>query len=275
MDVSIKKDKKLKEELYRATTLDGKTWIRYSISIWSDIKKTKEEILLKHPALFPVELTKRLIEIFSKKGQLVLDPFAGTGSTIKSAIELGRNAIGIELEKYFVIKGLERLNQINLFEKEFGNYKFFDADANDLLKYVEKNYVDLVITSPPYWDILLEKRTADYKEQRDYGEEKADLGKIRDYKEFLKALKKIFNDVYKVMREEAYCCVIVMDIRKKNKFYPYHSDIANFMQEIGFIYDDIIIWDRRHEYNNLRALGYPNVFRVNKVHEYILIFKKP
>ncbi len=275
MDVSIKKDKKLKEELYRANTLDGKTWIRYSISIWSDIKKTKEEILLKHPALFPVELTKKLIEIFSKKGQLVLDPFAGTGSTIKGAIELGRNAIGIELEKYFVIKGLERLNQINLFEKEFGNYKFFDADANDLLKYVEKNSVDLVITSPPYWDILLEKRTADYKQQRDYGEDKADLGKIRNYKEFLKALKKIFDDVYKVMREGTYCCIIVMDIRKKDKFYPYHSDLANLMQEIDFIYDDLIIWDRRKEYNNLRALGYPNVFRVNKVHEYILIFKKP
>jgi len=47
------------------------------------------------------------------------------------------------------------------------------------------------------------------------------------------------------------------------------------MQAIGFIYDDIIIWDRRHEYNNMRPLGYPAVFRVNKAHEFILIFQKP
>ena len=47
------------------------------------------------------------------------------------------------------------------------------------------------------------------------------------------------------------------------------------MQEIGFLLDDIIIWDRRQEYNHLRPLGYPSVFRINKVHEYILIFKKP
>lgn len=36
-----------------------------------------------------------------------------------------------------------------------------------------------------------------------------------------------------------------------------------------------VIWDRRHEYNNMRPLGYPSVFRVNKAHEFILIFRKP
>jgi hypothetical protein len=38
---------------------------------------------------------------------------------------------------------------------------------------------------------------------------------------------------------------------------------------------DIIIWDRRQDYNNFRPLGYPAVFRVNKAHEFILIFQKP
>jgi len=66
----------------------------------------------------------------------------------------------------------------------------------------------------------------------------------------------------------------VMDIRKKAKFYPFHMDVVNKMQEIGFELDDIIIWDRQKEYNNMRPLGYPFVFRVNKVHEFILIFRK-
>jgi hypothetical protein len=47
------------------------------------------------------------------------------------------------------------------------------------------------------------------------------------------------------------------------------------MQELGFIYDDLILWDRRQEYNNLRPLGYPYKFRINKVHEFLLIFQKP
>ena len=66
-----------------------------------------------------------------------------------------------------------------------------------------------------------------------------------------------------------------MDLRKKERFFPLHSDLARKMEESGWIYDDIIIWDRRQEYNNLRPLGYPFVFRINKIHEYLLLFKKP
>ena len=56
--------------------------------------------------------------------------------------------------------------------------KIHTADSRELYRYVAPNSVDMVVTSPPYWDILLRKRTADNKEQRDYGEALADLGKI-------------------------------------------------------------------------------------------------
>jgi len=144
-----------------------------------------------------------------------------------------------------------------------------------MLKYVKEGSVDLVVTSPPYWDILLQRRTADYKAVRHYGEEVADLGKIADYEEFIEALGQIFDVVLRAMRPGAYCCVVVMDIRKQDRFYPFHSDLAARLVRSGFIYDDLIIWDRRHEYNNLRPLGYPHVFRVNKAHEFIVIFRKP
>jgi hypothetical protein len=52
-----------------------------------------------------------------------------------------------------------------------------------------------VVTSPPYWDILLEKRTADYKPIRHYGDEERDLGKIDDYDQFLWELQGIFAQV--------------------------------------------------------------------------------
>jgi len=68
--------------------------------------------------------------------------------------------------------------------------------------------------------------------------------------------------------------IIVMDIRQGSQFIPFHIHISNMMAEIGFLLEDIIVWDRRKEYSNLRPLGYPYVFIVNKVHEYILIFKK-
>ena len=65
-----------------------------------------------------------------------------------------------------------------------------------------------------------------------------------------------------------------MDIRVGSDFIPFHIDVINMMKNINFLLEDIIIWDRRAEYSNLRPLGYPYVFIVNKVHEYILIFRK-
>lgn len=260
----------------RANDLDGKTWTRNSISIWSDIRKTAEEVSLKHPAMFPSALVTRLIESFTnKKDKNILDPFAGAGSTLVAAKDLGKNGIGIELSQKFFDIAHQRCEQKSLLDEDKGSAKIYHADALDLLNYVEEDSIDFVVTSPPYWDILNEKRSADYKDIRHYGNYNGDLGTISDYKDFLSQLQKIFATVFKAMRVGAYCCVIVMDIRKKDKFYPFHSDIATMMQEIGFIFDDIIIWDRRHEYNNMRPLGFPSVFRINKAHEFILIFQKP
>ena len=76
--------------------LDGKTWLQNSISVWSDIRKSKEELAFSHPAMFPEMLAGRLVSCFSWKGEF-FDPFAGTGSTLIAASKLGRKSIGIEL----------------------------------------------------------------------------------------------------------------------------------------------------------------------------------
>ena len=258
-----------------ANELDGKTWLRYSVSVWGDIRKTKEETELKHPAMFPGVLAHRLIACFTPPdASLILDPFAGVGSTLLAAKELGKDAIGLEISPEFAQIAERRVNQMLPFAGQT-EIQIHTADSRELYRYVSPSSIDMVVTSPPYWDILLQKRTADNKEQRDYGDPLADLGKIQNYEKFLLELRKIFEQVYDAMKPKSYCCVIVMDIRKKNRFYPYHIDISQFMQEIGFIFDDLIIWNRGQEYNNLRPLGYPSVFRVNKIHEFILIFQKP
>ena len=76
--------------------------------------------------------------------------------------------------------------------KEFDDkkrYKLVVGDALDLHKHVEPNSVRLCVTSPPYWDILNEKRTADQKESVNYSDSKKDLGNLHDYNQFLDSLK--------------------------------------------------------------------------------------
>jgi len=263
----------------KMNNLDGKAWLQYSFSIWRDIEKTNGERKLKHPAMFPTQLTSRLIQIHTKnKGEIVLDPFLGSGSTVVSAYKLGRKGIGFELSKEYIELSESRIKetQLNLEQKPEDLIKpeIHNKTIFDIPKTLKENSVDLVITSPPYWDILTAKRSVDRKEIRKYSDSNEDLGNIADYNVFLDKLKEAFTGVYKVLKKGKYCIVVVMDIRKKAKFYPFHMDVVNKMQEIGFELDDIVIWDRQKEYNNMRPLGYPFVFRVNKVHEFILIFRK-
>ena len=261
--------------------LDGKRWLQYSFSIWKDIRKNQEELKLKHPAMFPTQLTSRLIEIFTKEdGEVVLDPFMGIGSTIISAKNLNKKGIGFELSKEYTKIAEQRLSSsqksLTNLNQEFIKPEIFREDSKNILKFIKKSSVDLCITSPPYWDILNQKRTADGKDVRNYSSSKKDLGNVKDYDEFLEELKNVFSNVYEVLKPDKRCVVVVMDIRKKDKFYPFHIDLTRKMKEIGFELEDFIIWDRQHEYNNCRTLGYPWVFRINKLHEFICIYiKKP
>ena len=154
---------------------------------------------------------------------------------------------------------------------------FFIGDARDIHNIIDHE-VDICITSPPYWDILDQKRTADGKAIRNYGESRIDLGKVNDYELFLLELNKVWKGIFKLLKPGGYLIINVMDIRKKNRFYSLHTDLINRITNLeypSFDLDDIIIWNRQSEYNNLRPLGYPYKFRINKIHEYILVFEKP
>lgn len=272
----------------RANELGGREWLRYSISVWSDVRKTPEELALGHPAVFPQALVQRLLACFTiQADQIVLDPFAGVGSTLLAACAVGKHGVGLELNPDYATLARQRLLDAGYHEVGIGDsrmatgnleptpwFALFEADARRLLDYIAPASVDFCVTSPPYWDILHQRRTADGKPVRHYGDSERDLGTISDYEGFLGELIKVFGAVHQALRPGAYCVVVVMDLRKKSRFYPFHADLATRMQSIDFIYDDVIVWDRRQEYNNLRPLGYPHRFRVNKVHEFLLIFQK-
>jgi len=267
--------RKSTNNLRRANDLNGKEWTSFSISVWKDIRKSSEEIHLDHPAMFPVMLVKRVIQCFTTSSEkIILDPFMGSGSTLVGTYLLGRTGIGFEIYPDYIDLAKQRLAALGK-SQDSPSFVIYQQDARKLSEFIKQNSIDLCFTSPPYWNILTQPRTADYKQTKNYGSSEQDLGRIENYEEFLKALGDIFHEVLKALKPRKYCIVNVMDLRKGNQFYPFHSDLATKLKQIGYIFDDIIIWDRSHEYSNLRPLGYPAVFRINKVHEYLLIFQKP
>ena len=257
----------------RCNSLGGKQWLRNSISVWSDLRKTADEQKLKHPAQFPTQLVERLIESFLPDGpHVVLDPFCGSGSTLVAAQRMGKHGLGCELSTDYVALAQRRLTDA---ECPGPAAELHAVSAFDLGSIVPSESVDLCITSPPYWNILNRKRTADYKSVRHYGNHAGDLGTIAEYDDYLAALTGVFQQILTALKPGAHACLVVMDLRVRNRFYPLHSDLASRLQQIGYEFDDLIIWNRQAEYNFLRPLGYPAVFRINKVHEFVLLMRKP
>jgi DNA modification methylase len=107
------KRKKVDQEIKDKSKLTVKEWQDWAInSIWEmQPAKAKSE---EHPAPFPDELPKRLIKLYSFYGDRVLDPFLGTGTTAKVAIEYGRNAIGYELNENYLPLIERKLNSARL-----------------------------------------------------------------------------------------------------------------------------------------------------------------
>lgn len=259
----------------KTNNLSGKEWLQNSFSIWRDLGKNEEERKLKHPAIFTIKLVSKLIDTFCKsESSLILDPFAGSGTTLLAALMKGHQTIGFDLNSNFKELFLNRARGKYFLDNETLEDCYIVQDSRFLSQRVQKESVDLCVTSPPYWDILNQKRTADYKENINYSDDKEDLGNINDYTDFLENLKIVFQEVYSSLKPKSYFLLNVMDLRKKDKFFPLHMDVTYHAQVEGFSLEDIIIWDRQSEYNNMRPLGYPFKFIVNKVHEYILIFRK-
>lgn len=262
----------------RMNNLTGKEWLQNSFTIWRDVVKTSDERATKHPALFPQELVERLIRLYLRDpGCVVLDPFMGIGSTMLASMNQGMKGIGFDLNKDFCRIAQKRIGTFQgtlTSELEILTPEIFNTDSRTISRVIPESSVDLVVTSPPYWDILNQKRTADGKVIRNYSSDKRDLGNISNYEEFLVDLKSVYAEVFKVMKPGARCVAVVMDIRKKDKFYPLHEDQSKIMREIGFELDEYVIWDRQREYNNMKTLGYPYVYRFNRIHEFICVYLK-
>ncbi|MBL8529696.1 MAG: site-specific DNA-methyltransferase [Burkholderiales bacterium] len=86
-------------------------YARWFAPVWTDVSG---QLRRDHPAPYPMEVPRRLIQMFSFVGDFVLDPFLGTGTTTLAATETGRNSIGLDIEPAYVELAAERLRQSKL-----------------------------------------------------------------------------------------------------------------------------------------------------------------
>ncbi len=78
-----------------------------AVKNWFEFKRDGKDILRLHPTQKPVNLLKRLIEIFTNEGDVVIDPCAGSGATLRTARDMNRDAYGFEISADFYHKAVQ------------------------------------------------------------------------------------------------------------------------------------------------------------------------
>lgn len=286
---NIDKEYNEKETTQKEKTFNGLTareWTSLSRNVWNDVSSSRKKHHLKHGATYPKALTDRLITMYSKEGDLVFDPFLGTGTTLLSAKSLNRNGVGTELSDEFYEYALEQLNENNLFDSS--DIKVYHDDCRNLDKYLEDNSIQVSVTSPPYADFIqksLKDREKTHKTSkiklennstvRQYTELENDFGNL-PYDEFLIQIEDILEKIYKKTKRGGYSAWVVKDYRDTKNKIPYvdfHSDLSKVGEKVGFKYHDLIVWDQ-NEQRSLVLLGYPSVFYTNQNCSFIVIFRK-
>lgn len=271
--------------------LSTQEWAKNSRSVWNDVSSPRSKIALKHGATFPQKLSDRVITLYSKENDVILDPFLGTGTTARSALNLQRNIIGFELSNEFYHIALESLKELdtNLFRDEMKiGYDIRQGDCVELLDSLNNDSINLTFTSPPYADLIhkvLDDRTKRHKKSafvvdnnattKLYSKNEKDLGNM-DFDSYMKVIKIIMQKLYKKTKMGGYNIWVVKDYRDTKNKIPYvdlHSHIARAGEEAGFKYHDLIIWDQ-NERRRLVLLGYPSVFYVNQNHSFIVVLRK-
>lgn len=267
----------------RLNDLDPKSWIKFQKSWFIHNPPPRKKDVLCHPAKFPETLAQEFIEFFTKRGQVVLDPMVGTGSTLVAALRTGRNGYGIELNPKYA----DLAQQITERERQV-----LGEPANGLVvKVIRENAahiekivldyqiptIDYVLTSPPYWDMLHARGAQTQKKRRDsieldvsYSDDPEDLGNIHDYEEFLTSLTHIYTELKTYLRRGAYLTIIVKNIKKRGKYYPLAWDLALHLSNI-YVLKDEKLW--LQDDIRLAPYGFGSAWVSNTFHHYCLQFR--
>jgi len=96
-----------RERLGRKNTITRDEFLEYTKSVWRFSTTSARRI--GHPAPFPVELPRRLMQLYTFAGEIVLDPFMGSGSTALAALETGRHFVGYDISNAYIALAQKRI----------------------------------------------------------------------------------------------------------------------------------------------------------------------
>ena len=205
-------------------------------------------------------IPRNLLLRYSQEGDLILDQFAGGGTTLVEAKLLNRDIIGVDINDIALERCKEKIDFD--YKAAKGSVELHKGDARNL-DFISNDSIDFICTHPPYADIIK------YSEGI-----KGDLSQLK-VPDFLEEMKLVASESYRVLQKGKFCAILMGDTRQKGHMIPMSFDVMRIFEKAGFKLKELII----KEQHNCRATGYwkTNSIKYNFLliaHEYLFVFKK-
>jgi len=215
----------------------------------------------KYRGNFAPQIARNIILRYSKEGETVLDPMVGSGTTLIETRLLNRKGIGIDINKSALDITMQNLK----FEGEFKYSQVIKKGDVRNLKGIKDNSIDLIVTHPPYLNII------------HYSDDiEGDLSLISNISKFCDEFEKGIKEFLRVLKENKYCAILIGDTRKSCHYIPLAYYIMERFLKSGFILREDIIKTQHNcsstPYWRSQAEKY-NIYLI--MHEHLLVFRKP
>lgn len=208
---------------------------------------------------FVSENAKKVIEFWTKTGDLIVDPFAGRTRGLLATI-LKRNYIGFEVVEDNIenIKG----NYAKLSaDYTVGSLTLHHTSSEFIDKHIKGEIADIVYTCPPYWNVERYESTENQ------------LSDIKDYNKFLEIYKTILHKASDVLKPGGFFVIVIANFRRNGKFYDFRTDTSQILKEKLDLHDEVILEMSPAKRHPLYPQAITNL-NMLKTHEYCLIFRK-
>lgn len=227
---------------------------------------------------FIPQIPNQLMRRFTKKGDVVLDVFLGSGTTLIECKRLGRNGIGIELLPKVAEMAKQRIRQESLCDskdKLFSTILVADSvkeatkkKVSEVLKKQGKQNIQFIIAHPPYHDIIK------------FSDKPEDLSNAKSVQDFLKLFGDVISNFLDLLEKKHYLAVVIGDKYANSEWVPLgFMTMQEALNRDGLILKSILV---KNMVNNRGKINQEHLWRYRALvggfyifrHEYILLFQK-